>query len=101
MFTLKIKWMRYESDLAGGPSVLADEATYFIAADEVASHGEMNHDEIEQKMSAWESGSYFDYHIGEMTCRLIQTTKGSKDTWYLASLAWLMGPDGKTIERLI
>lgn len=101
MYTLKIKWMRYDSETKNGPSELVDEATYFIAADEVSSHGLINHDEIEQKMSAWEPGSFFNYHVGEMTCRLIQVTKNGKDAWYLASLAWILGPDGKTIERLI
>ena len=100
MFTLKFRWTRYESN-DGGPAELVDEATYFIAADEVSSHGLVKHDEIGQKMSAWEPGSYFDYHVAEMDSRLIQTTKEGKDTWYLCSHAWILGPDGKTIERLI
>lgn len=97
MLTLKIKWMRY---LHGD---LEDETTLFIPADLVKVHGEVKSMET---MNQWPEGSYFDYHIdgGEKTgwsSRLIEVDKDGKSTWYLASLAWLMGPTGQTIEKLI
>lgn len=95
--------MRYEN------TKLADETTLFIAADQVKVHGETT---IEQ-MEKWPNGSFFDYRIypsetndgsiikGEpMPSRLIEVTYKGDTDWYLASHAWLLGPDGKTIERL-
>lgn len=98
MYTLKIKWVRYEE------GVLEDETTLFIPADELQTHAQLNSME---EMSAWEEGSYFDYvhktDAGEPSgvMRLIRVTKAEKLTWYLASAAWILGPDGKTIERLV
>lgn len=96
MYTLKIKWMRYED----GEQV--DESTLFIPADQVSVHGDVK---TKKEMSAWAEGTYFDYHIdasetAEWGARLIQVDKDGKSTWYLASLAWLMGPTGQTIEKL-
>jgi hypothetical protein len=108
MYTLKIKWLRYEKveppdDLeASSQTKLADETTLFIPADEIHVHGETK---LEQ-MSAWEDGSYFNYMIVSTEnvgwgSRLIQVVRNGKDTWYLVSMAWILGPDGGTIERLI
>lgn len=105
MYTLKIRWMRYEN------GDLADETTLFIAAEQVKVHGETT---VEQ-MNKWPEGSFLDYRMypgetatstheitkGEpMTSRLIEVEYKGETTWYLASNAWLLGPDGKTIERL-
>lgn len=99
MYTVKIKWIRYED------GERADESTLFIPADQVVVHGEIT-DESKQ-MKAWEPGSFFDYkivshedHKPHWTSRIIEVTLDGKQTWYLASLAWLMGPTGQTIEKL-
>ncbi len=120
MYTLKIKWMRYEPDVkyaelhpdASPQTFLADQSTLFIPATQVRVHGEVK---SLDEMKAWESGSYLNYSMPFMDddpvqklmkgTRLISVwhePQGSQgtDTWYLASLAWLLGPDGKTIERL-
>lgn len=106
MFTLKIKWERYEADgEAGIVSVdVADETTLFIAADCVKVHGEIK---SLDEMKAWEDGSFQNYAIEPhstantiMPSRLIEVTHGEETTWYLATRAWVMGPDGATIEKI-
>jgi hypothetical protein len=116
MYTLKIKWMRYEQVDSRDPDYipeaspqfkLVDESTLFIAADQVVVGSEIK---SVDEMKAWESGSYLNYSMPFMSddpvqklmkgTRLVQVIKDNKDTWYLTSLAWLLGPDGKTIERL-
>lgn len=115
MYTLKIRWMRYERDEeyarkhpdASPQFTLADESTLFIPATQVTVHSEVKSTD---EMKAWESGSYLNYSMPYMDndpvqklmkgTRLIQVIHDNKDTWYLASNAWLLGPDGKTIERL-
>lgn len=96
MYTLKIKWMRYED------GELADESTLFIPAEQVTTHGLIT---SMDQMKAWEEGSYFNYRIEPTenvgwSARLIQVNLNGKLTWYLASMAWLMSDTGKTIERL-
>lgn len=108
MYTLKIKWMRYEKVCANPDGYeLADESTLFIPATQVTVHSEVK---SESEMKAWEAGTYFNYSMpyGDddpvqklmKGTRLISVIHDNKDTYYLASLAWLLGPDGKTIERL-
>ena len=108
MYTLKIKWMRYEKvdppkdPQASGQYELADESTLFIPADQVTVHGAITNMD---QMKSWEDGSYFNYRIeptdlAVWNARLIQVTHNNKDVWYLASMAWLMTETGKTIERL-
>lgn len=113
MYTLKIRWMRYEQDLeyaekcpeASPQYDLADENTLFIPADLVSVGSEIK---LMSEMNAWESGSFLNYTMPFNNdpqwvmkgTRLIQVVRDGKDTWYLASLAWLLGPDGKTIEKL-
>lgn len=97
MYTLKIRWTRHEQ------GQLADETNLFIAADEVHVHAHIPVGS--DTMKEWPEGSYFDYRnvvgsAGDLDGgRLIQVNKDNS-TWYLASLAWLLGPDGKTIERI-
>lgn len=85
---------------------MVDESTLFIPAHEVHVHSQTN----TEQMSAWEEGSYFDYRVcrnddsgGHVhdDGRLIEVRdQHMKSTWYLVSNAWLLGPDGKTIEHL-
>jgi hypothetical protein len=96
MYTLKIKWWR-----ADEVSPAADETTLFIAADEIQSHGEVTSDD---QMAAWEPGDFQDYRVAaegaKVKGRLICAIRNGKSMWYLASCAWVLGPDGRTIERL-
>lgn len=100
MFTLKIKWIRLDDpkDTVNGPKEVIDENTLFIAADEVQVGSLI---ESIDEMAAWEPDSFFNYKVDHMNARNIQVVQSGKPSWYLASMAWLMGPDGKTIERLI
>lgn len=100
MFTLKIKWIRLdhpEGSPKDGPTEVVDESTMFFLADEIQVGSVI---ESLDEMKAWEPGSYFNYKIDNMSARNIQVVKDGKSTWYLASMAWLLGPDGKTIEKL-
>lgn len=102
MFTVKIRWFRLEDD-DDGPSKLADETTWFISADRVAVHGEVTSLDT---MKAWKDDEYLNYTIVNhktekiLPSRLIEVVKDEKSTYYLASQAWIMGPDGSTIERV-
>lgn len=102
MYTLKIKWQRREKGVG-----LVDETTKFIAADEVTVHSEIK---SMDEMVHWEQSTFLDYSMPFESedgvqkvmkgTRLIHVVHKDIDTWYVASLAWLLGPDGKTIERL-
>lgn len=101
MFTLKIKWFRTES----GEGIV-DESTLFLSADSVQVGAEIKN---RSELHAWEEGSYMNYAIlaNDGDAEFIGGTKmvqlirdNNKSEWYLTSLAWLLGPDGKTIERL-
>lgn len=113
MYTLKIHWWRESeveipdsSDGKGNPltrTELDDETTLFIPADSVHVHGSIL--SPAEEMSAWEEGSFFNCQAlsahGRFQARLIQVVrKDEPDIWYLASKAWLLGPDGNTIERI-
>lgn len=102
MYTLKIKWVRHQD------GELVDETTLFIPADEVKAHSEIAFD---NEMSKWEDGTYFDYrNVQDLSSdspgtrssgRLICVERDNRPgRWYIASQAWILGPDGKTIERL-
>lgn len=102
MYTLKIKWYRYdyEKDPAG---TLEDETTLFISCEQVAVHGEIT--DIKD-MSSWAEGDFFDYRTicnkdGGFKARLIGVEHAGKTCWYLTSYAWVIGPEGKTIENLV
>ena len=122
MYTLKIRWTRHEfvdqelpPDSTHVPNrimSLADETTLFIPADEVRVHAMIEPGKRSEAMRSWdENGSgYFNYlaqeesadgHVGgEQGGRLICVIRDGVETWYLASHAWLLGPDGGTIERV-
>lgn len=96
MLVLKVKWFRTEE------GELVDETTIFELADRIEVHGLVKSPD---EMKAWEPGSYFNYQLQidkdkYKEARLIESIRGDKIVWYLASLAWILGPDGKTIERL-
>lgn len=115
MYTLKIKWFRYEEveETAGSKEQtitslkMVDETTLFILADEVRAYAEKT---TNDEMKLWTQDDYMDYRTinnpggknpgPEFVARLIEVIKDGKSIWYLASHAWLLGPDGKTIERL-
>jgi hypothetical protein len=113
MFTLKIHWTRCEGT-DPGPTAVVDQTDLFIPAETVAAHGEVRGVEVAETMQHWEPGSYQDYlcvtHLESAdgktgttqfsNGRLICVTRDGHSEWYLATHAWLLGPDGKTIERL-
>ncbi len=97
--------------------VLHEEAVMFIPAATVTVRGYFEHYiEKDQRgpstMGTWEPGSYLNYldvtrhdygedgetrrHAG----RLIEVVNENVYSWYLASAAWIMGPNGGTIERV-
>lgn len=107
-YTVKIHWWNYVT-AADGVGGIVDEATHYIPADSVIVQAEIT--DIDQ-MKAWQREHYFDYRAVTATestesrsethvaGRLIQVTHGDNTVWYIASKAWLIGPEGKTIERL-
>jgi len=111
MFTLKIHWTRHgnsEEPVAG----MHDETTLFIPADEVKVHAHVPAGERESQMKHWDerlandpwAPGYFNYlsvgPSGEDGGRLICVVRNGDQRWYLATAAWLLGPDGGTIERV-
>lgn len=100
MYTLKIKWFRTEPGKG-----IVDENTLFLPADSIQVGSEIK---SLSEMCAWERGSFQDYSIaandGEHEfiggTKLVQVILDGKSEWFLTSLAWLLGPDGKTVERL-
>lgn len=110
MYTLKIKWERLEAVTNGDTTIIseepADEATYFIPADSVKVHGPIT---SMDQMQAWTQDQFVDCSIknprsdSEHTIfqsRLVAVVHGDSYEWYLVSKAWLLGPDGKTIEKI-
>lgn len=98
MYTLKIHWARYDEQ-----GEKADESTIFVQADQVEVHGMKV--SISDMAASWPEGSFFDYHIdgngrAGWGAKIVRVELNNKLTWYLVSNAWLLGADGKTIERL-
>lgn len=111
MYTLKVHFTRHEAPAKGEAVVLTDEWTQFIEADEVTVFAHIKGDEVEQAMHAWETDSYQNalgaiHYDGTLqnpqfaNGRIIQVKRNGVSRWVLASRAWLVGPDGKTIERI-
>lgn len=108
-----MKFLRHTGKEPGKPLSLKEEYTEFVLADKVISHSMTKGDKWEEEMVAWEPGSYFNilsvtyFDNGETGSikyadgRLITIERDGKPTWYLVSHAWLLGPTGKTIERLV
>lgn len=107
-----MKFFRYGGEEPGKPVELKEEYTEFILADKVVVNSHVDGNNWQQEMSKWESGSYYQilsvtyFDNGEMGSvqyqngRLITVERDGKASWYLVSHAWLMGPEGKTIERI-
>lgn len=110
MYTVKIHWERYEpgerheEDGPRGEDRVVDETTLFLAADVVDVGAVITSMDT---LKAWSEGQFQNYSVQypnnpeHLRAKMIHITRGEEQTWYLASFAWLMGPDGKTIERLI
>ncbi len=121
-YTLKIHWTRYERDPEHnlGVETLKDEATLFLAADKIIVHEWVAGSKADRMVKQWNElgATLFDYlsvstvvqTVGETTSRtrsteiedgrLIEVRKGDHSESYLASKAWILGPDGRTIERI-
>lgn len=112
MYTLKIHWTKHEA-AKGQPLTLCDEATYFVPADRVITHGSILGADIDAAMEHWDPASYTNllgvmYHdvpdvkgaIVYANGRLINVERDGRPEWFLASRAWLLGSDGRTIERV-
>lgn len=121
-FTLKIRWSIFEevADPLGRPgptTSLAEEAVMFVPAALVTVRAwipayEQKPDVKPPTMESWQNDSYQNYldvHRDEMNDgatrrlagRLIEVIDDNNVyTWYLASFAWLLGPNGQTIERI-
>lgn len=111
MYTLKIRFLRNQGEAPDKPVELAEKADYFIPADEVVARGDLSGLTWQEEMRHWGSGDYHQllsvtyYDHGSdpvfMDGRLIEVTINGERAWYLASIAWLLGSDGRTIERLV
>lgn len=115
MFTLKIHWCRYEreGDVAAW---VADEATIFVQADQVTAGARMTPEEVDAAVATWrDDHSLLQVYLTATTVteadgctgrydkepgRLIHVEHQGAHQWFVASHAWLLGPDGRTIERL-
>lgn len=120
-FTLKIRWTIFEvadrNHVVGNERQVAEETTMFLPAARVSTHAPIGqYDQTDgakpPTMGTWELDSYQNYldvsrgsgkdgvdrrHAG----RLIELIDDEgRYTWYLASFAWLLGPNGQTIERI-
>lgn len=126
--TLKIRWTRHEwhdvepsqTFTNSGPEEgetlqmsqqimsLADESTLFIPVREVRVHSHVMPGERESVMKDWHDNidgpGYHNYLCVEGNVeqggRLIAAYGEQHEIWYLATYAWLLGPDGATIERI-
>jgi hypothetical protein len=87
-------------------------SVYFFPAKLVVAHGYITTSDPKE-MSEWNREDYEDLrhlHVLEnenqkslerSPGRLLHLQQGGIDSWYLASSAWLLGPTGSTIERLV
>ena len=100
MYTVKIAWQRIDAE-----GTETDQTTFFILADQVRVHGPVT----ESGMTEWQDVDFYECRIAEelengetklRDGRLIAARLKDVDTWYTASRAWLLGPDGRTIERI-
>ncbi len=101
MYTVKIRWR-----ITTGED-LVEEHVLFRPAKMVDVFGKI--DQNASEMAAWPETSYLDYRNIQresggdqrMVGRLISVTdEDGQQTWYLATTAWLLGPNGSTIERI-
>lgn len=113
MFTVKVRYQRWQT-IGEQPSVLMDHTVRFFLADDVTVNdmGD-NRDQIHRD---WERNGavlidLLDVHDRESADmktmdttvgvgKLILVERNGESRWILASTAWLLGPDGRTIERI-
>lgn len=109
--TLKIKWQRLECDGPQSPTRVADEHIIFVPAERVDVHGAPGESVNLEKWDQAEYGHYVSVLVvtdGDVTTstprhgsRLISTTDaGGATAYWLVSEAWVLGPNGATIERV-
>lgn len=101
MLTLKFKQYFYHDDQTEGSNVFDENTSYFVC-EHVSVYGEVvDLDELKD----WGSDSYVDLKSvlpgNNFKARLIGLEVQGKTKWFLTSHAWLLGPDGKTIENLV
>ena len=117
MFILKIHQKIYEREerpdepLTIPPVKLHDERDIFVQADQVIAHSWIEPDRQTAVIADFDGScddcASFTFGGGEPgvnePARLIETVAPgpfSTHHWYLASGAWLLGENGRTIERL-
>lgn len=111
---LKIRWTRIVQPNQG-PSQVADEHLIFIPCERVDVHGVRGE---HPRLDSWDEADYASYvsitqHVDDVdnaslttsepfaNPRLIATTDSDgATTYWLVSEAWILGPDGGTIERV-
>ena len=110
-YTLKIKWTRHGTSDDGIDGV-QDEMTLFLPADEVRVHAFVPAGERKNVMKHWDerlaadqwAAGYFNHLCvgpsGEDGGRLICRVLDGNQSWHLATSAWVLGPNGDTIERI-
>ena len=114
--TLKIKWQRLERTDPNGPTIVADEHVIFVPAERIDTHGAPGES---ANLEAWDQDDYGHYvsqcvvttadddgntvttSTPREGSRLISTTsEGGETSYWLVSEAWVLGPNGQTIERV-
>lgn len=111
MFTVKVRFQRATSE-PDGPELIVDETILFWPADRITVNRCTNPGEMSDSWYAsgavlidWRS--YTDVASSEAgerqywrDVKLVEIAYGDNSTWVLATQAWLLGPDGGTIERI-
>lgn len=104
MFTLKLQERRIV-----GAETRGEQSDHFIAISKVVAHGEFRPGQIGEVMQCWGDEDYWcvlddehrpDGSVGQAGGRLIEYVEDGVTRWVIASHAWLLSPDGRTIERL-
>lgn len=92
----------------------ADEHTIFIPADRVDAHSRVRAGELDKIVADWNnsltpldiylSSSQYESdgetQVIQSEGRLLSVHQGGQQQWFIASHAWVLGPDGRTIERI-
>jgi hypothetical protein len=106
MFTLKIKRVVYERHDDSPPTEF-DLTEVFVEADRVTALSWVPPERQGQIVLDYAGlcDDFTEYTFGNgkhenEPARLLMTQRDGVDHWYLASHAWLMGSNGRTIERL-
>ncbi len=101
MYTVKIRWLIFTGEEEIEEHILFRPAKTVDVSFEV--------DQEASELTAWPLGSYLDYrniqredgNDRRMNGRIINVTDENGYTdMYVATTAWLLGPNGSTIERI-